>query len=110
MQHRRPMPPLPLTTLQPHLVLEAPERLHMLSRGLQRLTARRYREMGGADRFPALYGFDPVVRSRAGQVHAAFQTKGIGVTTGFLSILPYAGNHRSDLVVHMKERKPLSHH
>jgi hypothetical protein len=54
--------------------------------------------MGGADRFPALHGFDPVVGLRTGQVHATFQAKGAGVTTGFLCILPYAGNNRFALV------------
>src|SRR4029453_202042 len=87
-------------------MLEAPERVHMLSRRLKHLAARGHREMGGADRFPALRGFDPVIRSRASQVHAAFQTKGAGVAPGFLSILPDAGNDRSALVGQIKEGKP----
>src|SRR5215510_816801 len=106
MQHLRPIPPLPLSTSQPHIVLEAPERVQMLLWGLKRLTACRHREMGSTDRFPALHSFYPVIRSRAGQVHASFQTKGTGGATGFLSILPYAGNDRSALIVQIKEGKP----
>src|SRR5262245_52311089 len=62
----------------------------MLLWGVKRPAARRYREMHGADRFPALYGFDPVIRSRARQVDTAFQMQGAGVTTGFLRVLPDA--------------------
>src|SRR5215813_6316685 len=62
--------------------------------------------MGGADRFPALYDFYPIIRSRTGQVDATFQTKGAGVTPGFLSILPYAGNNGFALVMQIKEGKP----
>src|SRR5215475_7032057 len=78
----------------------------MLPRGVKRLATRRHREMGGADRFPALHGFYPVIWSRAGQVHAAFETKRVGGTTGFLSILPYASNDRFALVMQIKEGKP----
>src|SRR5262245_21696075 len=106
MQYLRPMPPLPLSTSQPHIVLEAPERVQMLLWGLKRLAARRHREMGSADRFPALHSFYPVVRSRAGQVHTAFEPKGAGVAPGFLSVLPDAGNDRFALVMQIKERKP----
>src|SRR2546421_12255743 len=62
--------------------------------------------MGGADCFPALHGFCPVIWSRACQVQAAFQTKGTGGATGFLSVLPYAGNDRFALVLQIKEGKP----
>ena len=41
-QHLRPIPLLPLTTSQPHLVFEAPDRVQMLSRSLKRLAARRH--------------------------------------------------------------------
>src|SRR6266581_7700640 len=78
----------------------------MLLRGVKRLAARRHREMGGADRFPALRSFYPVIRSRASQVDAAFQTKGAGVATGFLSVLPDAGNDRFALVTQIKQGKP----
>ena len=40
--------------------------------------------MGRANRFPALHGFEPIIRPRAGQVHAAFQTQGARVAPGFL--------------------------
>src|SRR5207249_3547559 len=78
----------------------------MLLRRVQCPAARRHREMGGADRFPALRGFDPIIRSRTDQVDAAFQTKGAGVTTGFLSVLPYTGNDRFALVMQIKQGKP----
>src|SRR5437660_436429 len=87
-----PVLPLPLTTSQTHLVFEAPERVQMLLRGVKRPAARRHREVGCADCFPALHGLYPVRRSRARQVHTAFQPKGPGVATGFFGVLPYAGN------------------
>src|SRR5437667_4538641 len=78
----------------------------MLLRRVKRPAARRHRKMGGADRFPTLHGFYPVVRPCAGQVDAAFQTKGARVTTGFLSVLPDAGNDRFALVMQIKQGKP----
>src|SRR5262245_23240573 len=78
----------------------------MLARSVKRPTASRHREMGGTYRFPALNGLDPVIRSRTSQIHAAFQTKGGRVTTGFRSVLPYAGNDRFALVAQVEERKP----
>src|SRR5215467_4910041 len=78
----------------------------MLVRRVKHLAARRHREMGSTDRFPALYGFYPVIRSRTGEVDTAFQTKSAEVTTGFLSVLPYAGNNGFALVVQVKEGKP----
>src|SRR3989442_15368020 len=78
----------------------------MLLRSVKHLAARRHREMGGADRAPALHSLYPVIRSRAGQVHAALQTQGAGVATGFLRVLPYAGNDRFALVMQIKEGKP----
>src|SRR5262245_8009519 len=78
----------------------------MLLWSLKHPAARRHREMGGTDRFPALHGFYPIIRSRAGQVRAAFETQGAGITTGCLRVLPYAGNDRFALVMQIKEGKP----
>src|SRR5712692_8749792 len=78
----------------------------MLLRGVKHLATRRHREMGGADGFPALHSFYPVIRSRTRQVHAAFQTHGARVATGFLSVLSYASNDRFALVMQIKEGKP----
>src|SRR5262245_25196334 len=62
--------------------------------------------MRGADHCPVLHGFDPVVWSRARQVHAAFQTKRVWVATGLLGVLPYAGDDRFALIMQIKQGKP----